>query len=174
MKPLYILLGRNLALASTMLVAACGVGGLDFIYSSTPINVALPANGGTAVASGTTLGAAASYLIDGMTARTYYWAGVVANDYVTVSFNRNYRVSKFVLYLNATSTGDVKIQTSTDGTSFSDVALAQDKCSSLLVGSGRIDCTFSAKNTLRAMRIVVVNTVAPSTVQLYELEVTGY
>jgi hypothetical protein len=176
----FTMIRRSIRLISTLVLAlavlqtGCGVGELGSIYTGTPINVSLPANGGSAVASGTTPGAAASYLIDGNTSNTNYWAGVVTNDYVTVSFNRSYMVSKFVLYLNATSTSDIKIQTSTDGTGFSDVALSESTCSSLSVGSGRIDCTFGTKRPLRAVRIVVINTAAPSTVQLNEMEVSGY
>jgi hypothetical protein len=179
MKLFYLRLASILILAGSLLLAACGVGGLASINSGTPINVALPANGGTVVASGTvaTTGtnpaAAASYLIDGVTANTSYWAGAVVNDSITVSFNRSYLVSKFVLYQNTVTTDEIRIQTSANGTSFSDIALTSGTCPSLSLGSGRIDCTFSTARSLRAMRVVVVKATEPSTVQLYELEVTG-
>jgi len=172
MKQKNIIYGVVLTLASSIFVAGCGGGSAAApVISSTPVNVSLPANGGAATA--TANGASALYINDGLTTTTNSWTGVATNDSVTVTFNKVYSVSKFTLYLNATNTIDTKIQVSADGTTYSDLTLLSGTCSSVTIGSGKIDCTFITNRNLKAMRVVILNTAAPSNIQLYELEATG-
>ena len=163
-----------MALASSIFVAGCGGGGGGSstpAATSTPVNIALPANGGTATS--TVNGASAAYLNDNLTTTVNYWTGVATNDYITVSFNKAYSVSKLVLYLNFTNTTDTQIQVSTDGTTYTSLNLI-GSCSSLTIGSGKIDCTLVTNLNLKAMRVVLLaGTNAANTIRLYELQVTG-
>lgn len=167
-------LAITIAFVSSIFVAGCGGGGggaAATATSSTPVNVSLPANGGAATA--TVNGASALYINDGLTATTNFWTGTATNDNITVTFNKVYSVSKFILYLSAVNTTDTKIQVSADGTTYTDLNLLSGTCSSVTIGSGKIDCTFITNRNLKAMRVVILNTAAPTTIQLYELQATG-
>ncbi len=162
-----------ITLAGSLLVAGCSGSSSSAAATppSTPVNIALPANGGAATS--VVNGPSALYLNDGITTTTNSWTGVATNDFITVSFNKVYSVSDFTLYLNFTNTTDTQIQVSTDGTTFTNLSLLSS-CPTLTMGSGKITCTLNTSLNLMAMRVkLLAGTNAANTIQLYELQVTG-
>lgn len=184
---------RDLALLAICVIAltACGGGdgssdtggplsqvGSSSSSLSVPTNVAAGTNGG--VASATFDSSHAFYVNDGDTGSVFYWVGNVANDYVTVTFNRVYAVSETKLHTNAANTTDTKLQASSDGTTFSDLSYTATggagDCFSVAINSpvNTITCGFgTTPRSLRAVRVVILTNTNISMKQIREIEVTG-
>ena len=186
---------RCSAMLAMLLLAGCGGGdggtgnGTVFSPASSsssssssslpaPTNVAASVNGG--VASATFDATHAPYVNDTDTSNVFYWVANVANDYVTVTFNRVYAISQIRLHTNATITTDTRLQASSDGTNFSDLSYtttggAGDCFSVTISVSGNlITCSFgTTPRSLRAVRVVIPSNTNISMKQIREIEVIG-
>lgn len=80
-----------------------------------------------------------------------FWAGNIIGDYVSVAFPSN-AVTQIIINTNATNNQDTEIQVSEDGESFSTLNLFGGDCPGLVIGSGRIRCTFPPR-TLTDVRV---------------------
>ncbi|MDQ8037492.1 MAG: hypothetical protein REI12_08725, partial [Pedobacter sp.] len=96
---------------AAMSLTACGGGGDSGGGSSgggapaatTPVNVALPANGAT-VAATYGLGTLSGFANDGdSVTTTNFWAGNITGDTLTVDFGRLRNITSVVVYTNDTS-----------------------------------------------------------------------
>lgn len=135
-------------------------------------NVALATNGGAASATYDNAGAA--YVNDADTT-TNFWSGNIANDSVTVTFDKTYTISQIKYFTNATNSTNTRMEFSADGVTYTPVSFfssAGTWCQNLTMSSsGYITCGLSASQQARYVRIIVVAN--PATTRIYELEVTG-
>lgn len=144
-----------------------------------PANVAVAAQG--AYVAATYDAASAAYVNDGDTTGAY-WVGDARNAAVTLALAKNYRLSGFTLYTNATNNIDTRVELSSDGEHYLPVSLTNPVvansgeiyCSSFSMGSGKIWCGLESLPEASHVRVVITAAEAdvPNT-RIYELEVTG-
>jgi len=163
-------------------LVACGgsSGGSsnDFIGSSSDINVALQANGGSATASYDNDNA--GLVNDGDTTTSTFWAGNVINDAVTIDFGSSKNISSITIYTNSTtfssSNPDQLIEISSNGTNWRTTAQlvgGDVPCSSSSLGSGKVACTLTSRADARFIRFRVTATADIGLIQVHEIEVQG-
>lgn len=170
----------------TLALAACGGGGSSTSTSSasapsasSPINVALEANGASVSASYG--GPTANFVNDGDSATTTnFWAGNVTDDYVAIDFGRLRNVSEITVFTNDTSFSSSDpakyIEVSADGSAWKTTAQAfggDISCTTYVAGSGKIRCVFPSAQSIRYFR-VRVTAVSPAAEQIVEMEAMGH
>mgnify|MGYP005754409717 FL=1 len=165
-----------IALASALL-AACGgssSGGDGGGVPPTPFNVASQDSGGVATATYDSENAgiindAVFDLVEGENSGLF-WSGNVNGDSVTIALDDDYLVSQITMYTNAANNTDTTIQYSVDGMAFTSIALLTD-CPTLVIGNGRIACTFASARQMSHLRVLVNSNAA--SVRIYELVAMG-
>jgi hypothetical protein len=173
---------RRLFLVASVAVGLIGCGGDSSSDGGAgspgapqPFNVALQESGAVATASydSDNAGIINDGLFDVVEGANVglYWSGNVNTDNITIALDGSYQVQQVVLYTNAANNTDTTIQYSTDGASFTSIALLGGDCATMAMGSGRIACTFPLARQMSHIR-VVVNANAAS-VRLYELIAMG-
>jgi len=149
-------------------------GGGKAAVPPTPFNVASQDNGGVATATYDSANAGlindAIFDLVEKVNQGSFWAGNANGDLITIALDGSHLVSQFVLYTNKTNNSDTTIQYSTDGATFTSIAIFSD-CPTASIGSGRIDCTFASAKKMTHLR-VLVNSNATD-VRLYELIAMG-
>ncbi|MFN3714347.1 MAG: hypothetical protein ACK4SX_11880 [Alcanivoracaceae bacterium] len=140
----------------------------------TPFSVASQDNGGVATATYDSENAgiindAVFDLVEGVNSGLF-WSGNTNGDSITIALDDDYLVSQITMYTNATNTTDTTIQYSTDGLAYTSITLFSD-CPTMVLGSGRIACTFASARQMSHLRVLVNSNAA--SVRIYELVAMG-
>jgi hypothetical protein len=171
----------SMIILASAVLSACGGGGdnggaLPSVSVTPPFNVALPING--ASVSATYGGATASFVNDGDTTPSQYWAGNSALDTVTINFGRLRRVSSLTIYTNDTSfnSGSPKkyIEISADGLAWKKTAQITGgdvACLNFSTNAGKISCEFATPENIQFLRARIMSDF--SNQKIIEMEAMG-